>query len=282
MNEATPFPIPIRSLSSPEDYAACVQLQRVTWGDEFIELVTPVILMLSQKVGGIAAGAFSGKDLAGFVYGLTGFRDGTPVHWSHMLAVHPQFEGRGIGRRLKEYQRGLLLDRGITSMRWTFDPLVARNAHLNLNRLGARAIEYVPNMYGTDTGSLVHSALGTDRFVAEWSLVAPGVEEALSGTPPTVEDAVTEAPVVNTEAVGGVVRPVERDLPDAPIVRIEIPTDIEQIKSESMELGKQWRATSKRACLWYLESGYVVGGFHKETDTGRCFYHFVRTQGAER
>ena len=125
----------LRPLSTPEDYAACVRLQRETWGEEFTELVTPVILMLTQKVGGIAAGAFDGVgQLAGFIYGLTGFHDGQPVHWSHMLAVLPQFEGLGIGRRLKEFQRDLLLEKGITSVRWTFDPLVARNAHLNYNR----------------------------------------------------------------------------------------------------------------------------------------------------
>ena len=271
----------IRPLSTPEDYAACVELQRVTWGQEFTELVPPVILMLSQKVGGILAGAFSGSELAGFVYGLTGFRDGKPIHWSHMLAVRPQFEGLGIGRRLKELQRDLLLERGIESMRWTFDPLVARNAHLNYNRLGAVAIEYVPNMYGTDTGSILHSGLGTDRFVVEWSLVTPGVEKILAGTQPHLDAAVATARVVNTEEAGQAVRPVEIDLPDDPIVRIEIPNDIEHIKATSMPLGKRWHHCTKRACLWYLERNYFVAGFYKESDTGRCFYHLVKTQGAD-
>lgn len=271
----------IRPLSTPEDYEACVELQRVTWGQEFTELVPPVILMLSQKVGGILAGAFCGSELAGFVYGLTGFRDGKPIHWSHMLAVRPQFESLGIGRRLKELQRDLLLERGIESMRWTFDPLVARNAHLNYNRLGAVAIEYVPNMYGTDTGSILHSGLGTDRFVVEWSLVTPSVEKILAGTQPRLEAAISEAPVVNTEEADKVVRPVEIDLPENPVVRIEIPNDIEQIKATSMPLGKRWHNCTKRACLWYLERNYFVAGFYKESDTGRCFYHLVKTQGAD-
>lgn len=279
MSEQTQFRT--RPLSTPEDYAACVELQRVTWGEEFTELVPPVILMLSQKVGGIVAGAFSGDELAGFVYGLTGFRDGTPVHWSHMLAVRPQFEGLGIGRRLKELQRTLLLERGIESMRWTFDPLVARNAHINYNRLGAVAIEYVPNMYGTDTGSVLHSGLGTDRFVVEWSLAAPEVEKILAGTQPHVDGAVSEAPIVNTEVTGEAVHPVERDLPDDPIVRIEIPNDIEQIKANSMPLGKRWHSCTKRACTWYLDKNYIVAGFYRESDTGRCFYHLDKTLGAD-
>jgi predicted GNAT superfamily acetyltransferase len=271
-----------RHLSSPEDYAACVRLQRITWGQEFTELVPPVILMLTQKVGGIAAGAFADDGhLAGYVYGLTGFRNGAPVHWSHMLAVEPKFEGLGIGRRLKELQRELLLERGIELVSWTFDPLVARNAHLNYNRLGVVATEYIPNMYGTDTGSLLHSGLGTDRFVVEWSLADSHVEEVLSGTPSHLESEITSAPIVNTEESGGNVLPVERDLPNAPVVRIEIPWDIEQIKVESMELGRQWRATTKRACLLYLERGYGVEGFYSEADTKRCFYYLVLRQGED-
>ena len=271
----------IRSLSSPEDYAACVKLQRVTWGEEFTELVPPVMLMLTQKVGGIAAGAFSGDELAGFVYGLTGFRDGEPVHWSHMLAVHPRFEGLGIGRRLKEIQRDFLLERGIRVMRWSFDPLVARNAHLNYNRLGAKVIEYVPDMYGTDTGSILHSGLGTDRFVVEWTLDTPSVEEVLAGTAPSNDDEISGARVVNTEEAGSAVRPVEDELPDAPIVRIEIPNDIDKIKAHSMPLGERWHHCTKRAFLSYLEKGYTVDGFYREQGTDRCFYHLAKTQGAD-
>lgn len=276
MSEPPGFPI--RTLSTPEDYAACVRLQRLTWGSEFTELVPPVILMLTQKVGGIAAGAFDGDELAGFVYGLTGFRDGKPVHWSHMLAVRPQFEGLGIGRRLKEFQREQLLERGIESMRWTFDPLVARNAHLNLNRLGATIVEYVTNMYGTDTGSVFHSGLGTDRFVVEWRLESPAVAATLAGTPPKPNEANLRAPVANTLESDETVLPAERDLPQVPIVRIEIPGDIERIKAESMELGRRWRDSTRRACLWYLARSYTVAGFHKDTETGRCFYHLFKTR----
>ena len=271
-----------RHLSSPEDYDACVRLQRITWGEEFTEVVPPVILMLTQKVGGLAAGAFDDEgQLAGYVYGLTGYRNGEPVHWSHMLAVEPRFEGLGIGRRLKELQRELLLERGINLVSWTFDPLVARNAHLNYNRLGAVVTEYIPNMYGTDTGSLLHSGLGTDRFVVEWSLADSHVEDVLSGMPAGPNSNVTEAPIVNTEEVDGEVLPVERDLPDAPVVRIEIPWDIEQIKAEAMDLGRQWRATTRRACLSYLDRGYGVDGFYAETNTQRCFYYLILRQGAE-
>ena len=140
--------------------------------------------------------------------------------------------------------------------------------------------EYVANMYGADTNSVLHSGLGTDRFVVEWSLADPRVEKVLAGTSPSLDASVSEAPVVNTEDANGAELPVERDLPKAPIVRIEIPNDIEQIKADSMELGRRWRSSTRRACLWYLERDYVVEGFHREADTNRCFYHLVLRQGA--
>jgi GNAT superfamily N-acetyltransferase len=154
--------IVIRRLATHEDYKACVALQKETWGGDFVECVPPAILMVSQKIGGVAAGAFdaSGKIL-GFVFGMTGVKDGRLVHWSDMLAVRPEARDLGIGHRLKLYQRDLVREIGVKSILWTYDPLVARNAHLNLNRLGAKVSEYVVNMYGEDMAGELNRGLGT-------------------------------------------------------------------------------------------------------------------------
>jgi len=196
-----------------------------------------------------------------------------------MLAVEPKYEGLGIGRRLKELQREFLLERGVKLVSWTFDPLVARNAHLNYNRLGAVATEYVPNMYGTDTGSLLHSGLGTDRFVVDWMLDDDRVSDVLSGPSARLSSEIASAPIVNTEEFEGDVVPVERELPSDSAVRIEIPWDIEQIKAESTELGMRWRASTRYACLRYLERGYEVDGFYADSATKRCYYYLVLHPG---
>ncbi|HSY82913.1 MAG TPA: hypothetical protein VK807_14175, partial [Gemmatimonadaceae bacterium] len=107
------------------------------------------------------AGAFDGDGpMLGFVFGVSGVIAGEIVHWSDMLAVHADARNRGIGRALKRFQRDAVLAMGIKTMYWTYDPLVARNAHLNLNVLGAQVTEYVPDMYGP----------GTDRFIVRWCL----------------------------------------------------------------------------------------------------------------
>lgn len=160
----------VRELTA-SDYAACVALQKQTWGADFTEVVPATMLRISQKLGGIAAGAFDGHRLIGFVFGLTGLLDGEVVHWSDMLAVRPEYRNQGIGESLKLYQRDRLLSLGIHRMHWTFDPLDSKNAHLNFNRLHVYAREYVVNMYG-DTASPLH-ATGTDRLIVTWNLDAP-------------------------------------------------------------------------------------------------------------
>ena len=161
----------IRDLRTQEDYLACLRMQDETWGETFSERVPPAILRVSQKIGGVSAGAFdeTGR-MIGFVFGMTGLRDGRLVHWSDMLAVRPELRGQHIGQALKEYQRERVQALGVDTMLWTYDPCVAANAHFNINRLGARPIEYVIDMYGSNTGSALHGTLPTDRFIVAWEL----------------------------------------------------------------------------------------------------------------
>ena len=172
-----PHEVTIRPFASRADYDACVQLQREIWGERFVDVVPATILMVSQRVGGVSAGAFdTAGRLLGFVFGISGIRDREPVHWSDMLAVRPEARGAGLGKRLKLYQRDRLLEQGIRRVLWTYDPLVARNANLNLNCLRARPVEYVVNLYG-DTRSALHAGLDTDRFIVEWRLDDAGEAE---------------------------------------------------------------------------------------------------------
>lgn len=196
--------IVVRQLQGHAEYLACVELQELTWGSGFHERVPPSMLLITQKTGGIAAGAFDGDGrLLGFVYGLTGIRKGKLAHWSHMLAVRPETQGLGLGRRLKLYQRETLLPLGVDTVYWTYDPLVARNANLNLNRLGARVEEYVPDIYGPDTASELHSGLGTDRFVVAWPIASPAVDAIVSGAASPSRGASRTVPVVTAGHADG-------------------------------------------------------------------------------
>src|SRR5207302_11387398 len=163
------------------EFAACVELQRITWGASFSELVPATILMPAARYGGVASGAFDpGGRLVGFVFGISGWHDGKPMHWSDMLGVLPELRNHHLGEQLKHHQRELVLRLGIDTIMWTFDPLESRNAHFNLIRLGATAREYRVNEYG-DSISPLHRGIGTDRLVAHWAITSPSVLDRVNG-----------------------------------------------------------------------------------------------------
>jgi predicted GNAT superfamily acetyltransferase len=252
----------LRPLTSPEDFNQAVTLQRNVWGDDFTDVVPPAILHIVGFVGGVAAGAFTAQgQLAGFVFGISGIRDGNLSHWSDTLAVRAEYRDRGIGERLKRYQRELLLPLGIERMHWTFDPLESRNAYLNFNRLGATANEYHRDFYGATTNSTLHEDIGTDRLIVLWELASPRVAALLDGTTkPTPRDDLDAVPLVN-ETSDDAFGPVssEPDLAlDAPRVRLAIPADIQGLKTRSPGLAREWRRVTRLAFENYFARGYVV------------------------
>jgi predicted GNAT superfamily acetyltransferase len=271
------IPVTIKELTTFEEYQECVQIQRETWGDEFEEWVPTSILKVSQKIGGIVAGAYNAAGrMVGFVYGLTGYKDGIPVHWSHMLAVRNEARGLGLGKQLKLYQRELLLARGVKVAFWTYDPLVARNANLNLNALGAVVTEYVKDMY-IESSSMLHRGMSMDRFIVAWHLESERVMNALAHRAVFDSSLYGQAAIVNTVVEGTTILPVDREFVEDDRVRIEIPSDLEVIKNnESAVAAKTWRLNTRRAFLWYQERGYTVDGFVTDAQTGRCFYCLIR------
>lgn len=253
--------VTLRRLETQADYDQAVALQDETWGAGFNDRVPASILRVAQKVGGVSAGAFDADGrLVGFVFGLTGVRDGRLVHWSDMLAVRESARGRKLGEQLKRYQRELVRAIGVEVMYWTFDPLVARNAHFNLDRLGARIAEYVPNLYGTNTGSVLHGALPTDRFVAEWNLMDTSDDPASGDIVPgeRAGDAAPPAIVTSGDRLW-----LADPLPDAATVRVSIPPDIERVLTTDQAAALAWRLATRDAFVHYLSRGYRVSAFDR-------------------
>jgi predicted GNAT superfamily acetyltransferase len=269
--------IKIRPLESRDDYLQCVALQHEIWGADFGEAVPPSILLATQEVGGVAAGAFDADGrLLGFVFGISGLRHGRPAHWSDMLGVREGYRDRGLGRRLKAFQREQLLGLGIQFCYWSYDPLEARNAHVNLNHLGARPVEYVPDMYGDIARSTLLAGLATDRFIVEWQLGSPQVEAALGDRLEAQPISLADVPVVNTQTAAEGPRPEEVELLELPAVRVEIPWDIQRVKSDTPEQARDWRGSTRRAFVHYMGRGYRVVGLLRDREAFRCFYILER------
>jgi predicted GNAT superfamily acetyltransferase len=266
--------IEIRPLATPRELNACVELQHDTWGEGFADVVPSAILKVAQRIGGVVVGAFSSDHtLLGFVFGLTGIERGKIVHWSDMLAVRPEARNLGLGRKLKEYQRQLVRELGASVIYWTYDPLIARNAHLNFNRLGVRLAEYVEDMYGV-TDSVLHGGIPTDRLVVAWpthdeeseALLAEADRAHASGD-------CQQAPIVTPDWIAGASGAAI--LPHH--VRVEIPADAEGLLLRSPEDAARWRTAVRCAMQWALSAGYTVRAFSLDENEHRGYYLLTKS-----
>lgn len=262
-------PFEIRELRGAKEFQACHDLQRATWGEGFAELVPVTMLRIAQRLGGVVAGAFdTDGGLAGFVFGITGIEDGTPAHWSDMLAVRPALRNRGVGEALKRYQRTALLERGVQRAYWTFDPLESKNAYINFVRLGIIAREYCRDLYGNSVSPL-HHGIGTDRLIAIWELNSQRVHAALAGNPPAEEDDADAPWAIELGERDGlpISKPARLEL-DTARIRIPIPADVQMLKATRLDLALTWRAHTRAAFEHYLGSGYLVTGFRRTGPVG--------------
>jgi predicted GNAT superfamily acetyltransferase len=186
-----------------------------------------------------------------------------------MLAVHPDARDLGLGTRLKLYQRDLLLPMGVERVEWTYDPLEARNAHLNLNHLGAVPERYVRDMYEGEMGSDLAKGIGTDRFIVVWHIADGRVIRRLQEGPPDPAGVIRrfgDAPVVGPGS--------DASLPEGPLVRVEIPESIQDLKVQDLDLARAWRASTRRAFEHYLGQGWKIEDYYRDPGpgSGRCYY----------
>ena len=168
--------ITVRALSGRHEFADAVQLQRMVWGWEDLDILPVRFFVVANDIGGQVLGAFDDNFLCGFCVAIPGVRPGGQAYLhSHMLGVLPEYRDAGAGRLLKLAQRDDALARGFDLVEWTFDPLEIKNAYFNVKKLGAVIRRYLPNHYGI-TSSRLQGGLPTDRCVAEWHLTRPRQE----------------------------------------------------------------------------------------------------------
>jgi predicted GNAT superfamily acetyltransferase len=248
-----PAEVETRLVDSHDEFAACEAMSRDIWGAADRNVVPRELLLTMQHNGGLVHGAFlpDGR-LVGFCFGFAGLRDGRVRLCSHQLGVVPEFRGTGIGISLKQAQRQDAIRLGYEVVTWTFDPLEARNAYINLHRLGCIARIYARDHYGPMEDDL-NRGLPSDRFEAEWWLRRP--------KPP----AITVEPQVMLR-VGATGEPVREqiELGSQSTALIGVPSDFQAVKRASLELALRWRMESRAALEAALAAGLTAVDFRRE------------------
>lgn len=177
--------ITIGEVLAVEDLRECVRLQREVFALPDLEISPARHLIVTRSAGGFTLGAFAGKKLVGFVLSVPAFAENERYFYSHMTAVAADFQNRHIGASLKWAQRERALSENIKFIKWTFQPVQARNAFFNLERLGVVIKSYAANFYGTDYSTVGEQnerlGLDSDRLFAEWNLTDERVEALSNG-----------------------------------------------------------------------------------------------------
>ncbi len=244
-----------------EDYQACVRLQKEVWGFSEIEDIaaSPLLLIGNEYGGSVLVAETSEGRVIGFAFAMLGRKPGGGlIWWSHMTGVSRDFQGQGIGLRLKLAQREDALKNGVSEIWWTFDPLQAMNAHFNARKLGAIVSEYEENIYGYSSSPL-HHGLPTDRLVAVWGLDSQRVVDRTSGEAPMILrdfDRLGRIIAVQDRGPGS----PELEFAQTPLL-LEIPVRFSEILQADRSLALDWQQKVRTAFLHYFEDGYQVTDF---------------------
>jgi chorismate synthase len=250
--------VAVRAARGHEDYDACVGLQREVWGLSDLEITSAIQLIATVHAGGLLLVAeAAGEGIVGFSYGFAAWSDGAAHLHSDMLAVLPAWRGRGVGVRLKWAQREAVLARGQGLVTWTFDPMRAKNARLNLRHLGATSREFLPDLYGR-TSSALHHGLATDRLLARWELRNPRVRGLAAGK--STKSSSAQAVRLNDVRLQGGL-PVSSDPQldrDARRLLLLVPSDWDALCRADLGLAREWQSVVRRSFESAFARGYAA------------------------
>ncbi|WP_288452940.1 GNAT family N-acetyltransferase [uncultured Microbacterium sp.] len=224
MSERMP-PLEVRPIETTDEVFAAAALLRRVWGGD--QDAVPTNLMTALAHGGnYVFAAHEGDEMVAASIAFFSAPALSALH-SHVTGVAPGLRGRGLGRQLKEHQRAWAAERGIARITWTYDPLVARNAHFNLTRLGARATEYLVDFYGPMNDG-INRGDATDRVFVEWDVAGP---------------------------------PAPAPADDEVIATVPVPSDIEALRAAGDPDAAAWRLRVRDALVGHLAAGHRIGGF---------------------
>lgn len=287
----------IRLIETPEEMRLVEEVQRAVWPDSEIDIVPLHMLITAVHNGGLVFGAFIEEKMVGFVFGFPGIEttpDGPrPKHCSHMMGIHPDHRDGGIGFALKRAQWQMARHQGLDHITWTYDPLMSRNAYVNIAKLGAVCCMYRQSEYG-DMRDGLNVGLPSDRFQLDWWINTRRVERRLgkrsrptlmlthvarSGLHPFYSLlSSTDGP--STQLRTNLPRPPEHVPPfDDRLLLAEIPGDFLALKSQDFGLARDWRFFSRELFETAFAKNYIITDFIFDKNEGNPRGLYVLTHG---
>lgn len=260
----------ISSLHSIKQLQELQELEKLIWNMDPIPIHQT---LTADKNGGILLGAYDNNKLIGFSYGFAGFLNGVSYLCSHMLGIHPDYQGKGIGAALKEAQKVEALRIGYQLITWTYDPLESINGYLNLSKLKAICSTYIENCYGEMEDNLNHG-LPSDRFKVEWWINSEhlndfkhlGIDECK----------LLSEWDLNSSGYPYLTKANLSLLDTGETLLIPVPKNFQEIKKESFELALDWRTKTRGLFQTAFQQGYVAVEIIQNHDLPIHYYTLVK------
>jgi predicted GNAT superfamily acetyltransferase len=259
----------IKILETPEELAVVEGVQRAVWPGSETDVVPAHLMITAVHNGGLVIGAFI--DDPGIEFTPDGPR---PKHCSHMMGIRPEQRDSGIGFALKRAQWQMVRHQGLDHITWTYDPLLSRNAYLNIAKLGAVCSSYRRSEYGNMRDGM-NAGLPSDRFQVDWWVNTRRVERRLGKRPrrPLKLENFSKAELQPLYAPqpGSWLRPPEHFSGlNGKLALAEIPSDFISLKEADFALARDWRFFSRELFETAFAGGYLVTDF--VYDQSRSFY----------
>ncbi len=279
----------IHLIETPEEMTLIEDLQRTIWPDSETDIVPAHMLITAAHNGGLVLGAFVDEKLIGFLFGFPGI-EGTPdgprpKHCSHMMGILPDQRDSGTGFALKRAQWQMVRHQGLDHVTWTYDPLLSRNARLNIAKLGAVCTTYRRAEYG-EMRDGVNAGLPSDRFQVDWWINTRRVETRLGKrSRPTLNlDHTNRAglrPFYSLHpSTDGLPCPPEHIPPfEDRLLLAEIPVDFQALKSKDFALARDWRFFTRELFETAFKADYIVTDFVFDTNLGNPRGLYMLTHG---
>jgi predicted GNAT superfamily acetyltransferase len=278
----------IKIIENTDEMHQAVEIQRQVWQENDTEIIPAHLMQAAVHSGGLVIGAYADQTLVGFVFGFPGFYttpDGPRLkHYSSIMGVRPEWQGQGVGFSLKRAQWQMVRHQGIDRITWTYDPLLSRNAWLNITRLGGVCNTYLRDFYGNMQDSL-NKGLPSDRFdidlwvnsqrvnhrLSRRRRNALSLEHFLAGGAGVIEPLkVEQQDPQDTSQLSGIQLGSEQTF-----LLVEIPADFQAIKTADMQLALLWRMRTRLVFEWLFAAGYIVTDFVRSTANPNKSYYVL-------